>query len=205
MTTFTANGRSYDVTLDAPIVRRALLTAIVVDAISSAPPRTPIAAEVNFLGAKIRIGSGGMLAVSGRSSRIERTPFELSIRARGYEPHLATIDVAPDATFPISLGTITLQPLAVRLEGRATYERDRKPVAGASIVAQMSPSLTTTVQADADGYFAIDGIGGVRTITLIATKTAAIDLTTVVTIDYGNPVNFISLRLKKKPSTPPSQ
>lgn len=352
MTTILTEERSYDVVFDGAIRRRALIIARVVDAVTTSsglpvPPRTPLIARVDRRGATVRIGRGGTVAVSGRIEQLLPDPastasitFTISIRARGYRPHVEPVTIAAGATLPIDLGTIALQPLPVRLEGRVTREGDRTSVAGASIVARKAdkivllrtpvrrdylPStqvtaltLTTSRSAqaltsavvkggasavmlddarifaagdvvrfagreygviatvtgnevtlidplrhshaagtvvapvtvgaaeatmttrrdvragdallpvdaetdataieiggeyhdtgllsDADGYFAVDGIAGERTLALvtIAPDSALSDLESVVTIDYSKAENPVSVRLKKKPPPPQS-
>jgi hypothetical protein len=348
VTVFTTDERVYNVVLDGAIRRRALIIARVVDAVVTSagapvPPRNPLSAHVDRRGATVRIGSGGTLAVSGRTEQLLPDPssttpitFTISIRAHGYRTHVEAVIIAPTATLPIDLGTIALQPLPVRLEGRVTHERDRTAIAGASIVARKSdkivllrtplqrdylrgttvtprtltPSGTPTTLAapaargsgmvtlddassfapgnvvrfaareygviatiavndvtlidplqhshaagtsvshitasagtamttrrdviagdallpvdtatdataieiggeyhdtgllsDSDGYFAVDGIGGERAITLItiASDPALSDVETTVIVDYSKPENSVSMRVKKIPPPP---
>jgi len=157
VTTFTTDERAYDVVFDVAIRRRALIVARVADAVTTRSV-TLLNARADRRGVTVRIGSGGTLAVSGRTEQLlpdpaSTTPITLaiSIQARRYRPHVEQVVIAPTAALPIDLGTIALQPFPVRLEGRVTRESDRAAIGEASIVTRKADRivlLRTPVQRD---------------------------------------------------------
>jgi hypothetical protein len=50
--------------------------------------------------------------------------------------------------------------------------------------------------ADADGYWSLDGVGGIRTLDLVSRAAGFLDLVAPWPIDYGIPVNVIDFRMR---------
>lgn len=132
----TAFDTAFEVAFDRPLERRALAVGRIVDAIAGTPPREPVMIRVQGRGVKVRMGSDGLFAVSGRELAESVT---ISLAARRYAPRSIVLPIS--TALPVDLGIIELCPLPVRLEGRVTREADRTPLAAAEIAIEKAQKL----------------------------------------------------------------
>jgi hypothetical protein len=136
----TARGGRYEVVPDRTNVYRVLVTGSVTDAVTGEPIPT-FAVHVKERGLQAKTVDGGLFCIAGNPEQVfpkldlHAYAIDLVIAADAYGSSPLTVPVPLQASFPILLPPLELEPLPVRIAGRVVkseLDRDRSPGAEVS-------------------------------------------------------------------------
>ncbi|MFQ5813113.1 MAG: hypothetical protein ACE5I2_07985 [Anaerolineae bacterium] len=141
-------NRTYTVVDDLTVVYQALITGMVRDEITEAPPRTKFTVQVEREDLYPKTLDGGLFCIAGHSEQafpdLSSTSYtvDLVITADGYRQATLSVNVPQNASFPINVSAhVQLRPLPIRIQGRVVENTTgRNPISGAKILIVDDPS-----------------------------------------------------------------
>lgn len=124
-------------------------------------------------------------------SSVDLTPTEKTIEIDGHASMLLLLNV------PLFEQSINLEPEPLCLKGRTVKADDPDvPVVNATITI-VKPSRIGPLKTNSEGYFTFNSLPVVSQIRLQARRSGFVPLDTVVTLDYRQPVNRMTLALTR--------
>lgn len=177
-----ANRRTFTVVEDLTSVFEVLVTGQVLDDVTGRPLRTTLELDAGREGLFVKALESGVFSLAGEiewaffNHATTSYSFSLTIVARGYLPQTVPVNVPQASALPLTLPTVRLRPLPVRVEGRvirSSMNRTAPPTAIVRILGvggQGRLALRTPLHADHDVNTPVQArqaapAGAVRTLT----------------------------------------
>lgn len=135
-----ANSRTYTVVEDLTSVFEVLVLGQVLDDVTGRPVRTTLELDAGREGLFAKALDNGAFTLAGEiewaffDHATTSYSFPLTISARGYDPQTVPVNVPQGSDLPLTLPTVRLRPLPVRVQGRVIRSSMNRTAPPAAIV-----------------------------------------------------------------------